>query len=206
MKIYGPRMAASFRRVNIYLKEKGIDLEHIDFANAQVEMATSAFKAMSPTGKIPVLELDDGSYVVESMAIIEYLEECYPTPGMIGATAEERVMTRSITSIVNDLFAPLGTFVRHNGPGPGFLESRGMPRHALLAEFFLPTVNRGFGALEIVMSNNMFLAGDRPMIPDCHLYALLEACIDKFGYVLSDELPQLIGWYARFSTRPSVSV
>jgi glutathione S-transferase len=166
-------------------------------------MKTPEFARMSPTGRIPVLELDNGTFVVESIAIIEYLEELFPEPDMIGATPEARVRARSTSLIVSDLVLPIGTYVRHNGPGPGFLESRGLPRHPEMAAFFKPTVHRGLAALETVLDDQPFLGGERPMIPDCHAYAILHACVDKFGFELPEATPGLRAWYERFSARPS---
>ncbi len=203
MKLYGARMSANARRVKVYLIEKGISLEQVDFEIPYSEMNTEAFAQKSPTLRIPVLELDDGSSIVESIAIIEYLEELYPEPNMLGATPEERAFTRMMSSIVTDLVLPIGTYVRHRGVDPGFLESRGLRRYPEMAEFFLGTVNRGLGAFETLMGDNEFLTGNRPMIPDCHAYAILQACVEKFDYEFTDRVPRLAAWYERFSTRPS---
>ncbi len=206
MILYGARHSANARRVKIYLVEKGIALDQIDYEIPYPEMKTAAFTAMSPTGRIPVLALDDGSHVVESIAIIEYLEELNPHPDMIGATPEERLRTRALSSIVSDLVIPIGTYVRHRGAEPGFLESRGLPRYPQMAEFFLGYVDRGLAALETMIGYNDFLAGDRPMIPDCHAFAILQACVDKFGYEFTNQVPRLKAWYARFATRASAAL
>jgi glutathione S-transferase len=203
MKLYGAAMSANARRVKIYLAEKGLRIDQIDYAPPYPEMKTPAFARMSPTGRIPVLELDDGTFVVESIAIMEYLEERFPDPDMIGATAEARLRTRSTSLVVSDMVLPIGTYVRHSGPGPGFLESRGLQRHPEVAAFFRPTVHRGLAALETLLGDNPFLGGARPMIPDCHAFAILHACVDKFGFELPETTPKLRAWYERFSERPS---
>lgn len=203
MKLYGARMSANARRVKIYVAEKGISIEQVDYAPPYPEMKTPEFARMSPTGRIPVLELDDGTFVVESIAIVEYLEELYPEPNMIGATPEERVRTRSATLIVSDLVIPIGTYVRNRGTTPGFLESRGLSRHPDVAAFFEPTVHRGLAALEAILGDQPFLTGERPMIPDCHAYGVLHACVAKFNFELPESTPRLRAWYARFSERPS---
>ena len=206
MILYGARLSANARRVKVYLVEKGIALEQVEYEIPYPEMKTAAFKAMSPTGRIPILELDDGSHVVESIAIIEYLEELHPHPNMIGATPAERVQTRALSSIVSDLVIPIGTYVRHRGTEPGFLESRGLQRQPQMAEFFLGYVNRGLAALETMIGDNEFLAGSRPTIPDCHAFAVLQACVDKFDYEFTEQVPRLKSWYARFAARPSAAV
>ena len=203
MKLYGAHMAANPRRVKIYLAEKGIKIDQVDFALPYSEMKTPWFYAKSPTGRIPVLELDDGTCIPESAAIIEYLEELHPEPNMIGRTALERAKVRALQSIVSDLVLPMGTFVRHSHPT--FLESRGLPRNPALGEFFVPGIDRGLSALETLIGDQPFLAGSRPMIADCHCYALFHACIDKFGYKLADKFVRLQAWYDLFGKRPSAS-
>jgi glutathione S-transferase len=203
MKLYGAHMAANPRRVKIYLAEKGLAIEQVDFEPPYREIRTAEFLAKNPAGKIPVLELDDGTCIAESAAIIEYLEECHPEPNMLGTTPVERAQVRALERMGADLFLPLGTYVRHKSPT--FLPSRGMPRHPELMDFFVPGIERGLNTLELRIGDNPFLAGTQPTIADCTLYALLHACIDKFDYELAEQFQRLHRWYARFSERPSAS-
>ncbi len=203
MKLYGAHMAANPRRVKIYLAEKGINIEQIDFRPPYPEMKTEDFLRKSPTGRIPILELDDGTCLPESMAIVEYLEALHPAPNMIGHTDRERAWTRAVTSMVADLVIPWGNLVRHRAPS--VVENYGFKRLPEIATFFEPIVERGLNALEIVIGDNDFFVGDRPMIPDCHAYALFHATIDKFGYHIPERFIRLTAWYARFGQRPSAS-
>ncbi|WP_176592237.1 glutathione S-transferase family protein [Sphingobium sp. EM0848] len=203
MKLYGAHMAANPRRVKIYLAEKGIGIEQVDFKPPYPEMKTPEFLKMSPTGRIPILELDDGTCIPETMAIIEYLEAVYPEPNMLGSDDRERAWTRAVSSMVADLVIPWGNLVRHRAPS--IVESYGFKRVPEVALFFEPIVERGLNALEIAIGDNPFLVGDRPMIPDCHAFALFHATIDKFDYKLPDRFERLIAWYARFSQRPSAA-
>ncbi len=201
MKLYGAYMAANPRRVKVYLAEKGLDIEQVDFDPPYLEMKTPDFYERSPTDRIPVLEMDDGSFLPESTAIIEYIEARHPEPNMLGATDEERARARAITSIVSDLVIPMGNYIRHTDPD--FLVSRGLEPRAEIAAFFEPSVGRGLNALEAVLGDKPFLLNDRPMIPDCHCFALFHACIDKFTYELPAKFANLNAWYRRFEERPS---
>src|SRR5882757_116270 len=156
MKLYGAYMAANPRRVKIYLAEKGLVIEQVDFEPPYREMKSPEFLRKNPAGKIPVLELDDGTCIAESGAIIEYLEECHPAPNMLGTTVVERALVRALERMVADLFLPLGTYVRHKSPT--FLASRGLPRNPQLADFFAPVIDRGLNTLEIRIDKNAFLA------------------------------------------------
>src|SRR5215470_19985113 len=88
------------RKVLVYLKEKGLDipLETVDLMSGQNR--TPEFLKKNPLGGLPVLELDDGSYLTESLAIMEYLEELHPNPPMLGTTPLERARVREIERII----------------------------------------------------------------------------------------------------------
>ena len=96
MKLYHYQFAPNPRKVRIYIAEKGfpIDYEEVDLAKG--ENRTPEFLAKNPMGSLPVLELDDGNYLTESLAIIEYLEELHPDPPMIGTTPLERARTHEL--------------------------------------------------------------------------------------------------------------
>ncbi|MEM7097531.1 MAG: glutathione S-transferase family protein [Pseudomonadota bacterium] len=96
MKFYYFPPAPNPAKVLFYLKEKGIsdlEMELVDFL--QGDQKKPQFLAISPRGTLPVLELDDGTILTESLAMVEYLEELYPEPTMIGATALERARVRA---------------------------------------------------------------------------------------------------------------
>ena len=94
MKLYDATVAPNPRRVRMFAAEKGIDIpvEPIDLMKA--ENRRPDFLEKNPMGRVPVLEMDDGSYLAESLAICEYLEELHPEPALIGKTREERAHTR----------------------------------------------------------------------------------------------------------------
>ena len=114
MKLHGNTIGSNCRRVTIYLAEKGLDLELVEVDLASGEHKTAAFLARNPAGLIPVLELDDGSYIPESSAIVEYLEDIHPQPSMIGETPELRGKVRAVERIASDLAIIAGTMLQHS--------------------------------------------------------------------------------------------
>ncbi len=103
MKLYQARvMTTCPRRVTVYMAEKGIDCEIVTIDMRGGEGLTPRFLAMNPTGRVPVLELDDGSFLPESGAIVEYLEELYPDPPIIGTTPEARAHMRATERMMVD--------------------------------------------------------------------------------------------------------
>ena len=77
------------RRVRIFLAEKGISIERREVDAAGGANATPDFLRLNPVGKLPVLELDDGTSIAESLAICRYLEALYPDPPLMGRTPRE---------------------------------------------------------------------------------------------------------------------
>jgi glutathione S-transferase len=205
MKLYGTARSANCTRVYIYLAEKGLDIPQADFAPPHNELKSPEYLAKNPAGKIPLLEMDDGTYLPESAAIIEYLEERFPNPPMIGTTPEERAKVRALERVVAELF-PLCRLYFSN-MAPSFVHTlRGIPHVPAVAEAIKPTVERDLGSLEAHIGENEFLAGPRPTVADCHFYALLNAGIDKFKYVIPERFPRLRQWYRNFGERPSASI
>ena len=106
MRLYVFPVAPNPTKVRPYLAEKAaggatIDLDQVKVDFAQREQRGAAHLARNPFGTLPVLELDDGSCLVESLAIIEYLEETHPQPPMIGRTALERARVRDLERIAD---------------------------------------------------------------------------------------------------------
>ena len=92
MKLYDNSTAPNPRRVRIFLAEKGISIEteQVDLgARANLE---PAFRAKNPFAQVPVLELDDGTFVSESVAICRYFEELKPDPPLFGIGVRERTL------------------------------------------------------------------------------------------------------------------
>jgi glutathione S-transferase len=204
VKLYGTAAGANPRRVSIYLVEKGLKIERVNFLPPLREIKTPEFLAKNPAGKLPVLELDDGRCISESAAIVEFLEEMYPDPPMIGTTPVERAQVRSLERMGTDLFARLELSVQHSIPE--FIESLGLTRYPDVIKAVEPSLNQGLGVLETRIGDKPFLAGDRCTVADCTLFALLHTCTTRFGYVLPDQFSRLHRWYGDFNRRPSATV
>ena len=90
MKIYDTKTAPTPRRVRIFLAEKGIEMEYVQVDLAKGENLSKQMRAKNPIGKIPVLELDDGTCIGESDAICTYFEALQPEPALMGTTPLEK--------------------------------------------------------------------------------------------------------------------
>ena len=88
MKLYESR-SPNARRVSLFLAEKGVDLPREQVNIQSGENLQAEHKLRNPVGRVPVLELDDGEYLSESVAICRYLEGLHPAPNLFGETAED---------------------------------------------------------------------------------------------------------------------
>ncbi|MBY8089909.1 glutathione S-transferase [Vibrio fluvialis] len=78
MKLYETAVTPSCRRVSIFLKELGVDVERVALNVREGDNLTESFKSKSVNGKVPMLELDDGTTLCESVAICRYFDESNP--------------------------------------------------------------------------------------------------------------------------------
>ena len=100
MKLYNYfRSSASFR-VRIALALKGIDFEYLPVHLAKGEHRLPAYADIAVEGLVPLLELDDGTRLTQSMAIIEYLDELHPAPPLLPADPLGRARVRALAQII----------------------------------------------------------------------------------------------------------
>ena len=161
------------------------------------------FCAKSPLGHTPLLELDDGGCIAESIAICEYLDETLGGHTLLGATAEERAQTRMLARIVDQLVVVPMTSGFRGAEGLPMFESRVLclPDAAAdlkrLAADGLAQVNRIVGA-------GPWLAGNRFSLADILLYSFVEFGA-MVGQPLDPALANLNAWRDRVAARPSAA-
>ncbi len=125
MKIYETKSAPNARRVRIFLAEKGIDMEYVQVDIEKGENLTDEFKEKNITTKIPVLELDDGTFIGESVAICRYFEELHPQVPLMGGAPEDKAIIEMWQRRVEwYLLAPVGMCFQHS---TGYFKDRMTP-------------------------------------------------------------------------------
>jgi glutathione S-transferase len=200
MKLYDFPFAPNPRKLRVYFAEKGIEIPLVMVNLVKGEQQAPAFVAKDPLGNLPVLELDDGSCLRESLAIIEYFEELHPEPPMIGTTPLERARVRALERTA-DLGVLIGVArVLHNTHSvlPGRVPNS---EGAAIARRELEKPTAFLDAT--LADGRAFVAGERPSIADCTLFAAFE--FERMG-VLEIAWPNhLVRWYERFRERPSAA-
>lgn len=201
MKLLDFAMAPNPKKVRVYLAEKGLDIpiEQVDVMGGKNR--TPEFRStVNPLGGLPVLQLDDGGYLTESLAIMEYLEDLHPTPPMRGGTPLERARVRETERIADlGVLLAVGTVFQNTSPffagrvkqSPDAAQT-GRDRAAVNAK-----------VLDRRIGTQRFLCGDAPTIADCTLFAALEFSSFAGNVVDVAALPNLSRWYDAFKTRPS---
>ena len=118
MKLYEMAKAPNPRRVRMFLAEKGLldKVERIEIDLSKGENLSDSFKAKNPMQKVPVLELDDGSFICETTAICHYFENQYPdSPKLLGDNANDKAIIEQWTRWVDFyLFYPITTQPKGN--------------------------------------------------------------------------------------------
>ena len=110
MKLYDFSGAPNPRRVKIFAEEKNISLELINCDMAKREHKSPEFLKKNPSGKIPVLELEDGRCIAESIPICRYLESLEPEPNLFGKDAYEVAFIESRNRHIElELWTQIGT-------------------------------------------------------------------------------------------------
>ena len=198
MKIYTWLVAPNPTRVRVYLREKGIALEEVLVNLLAGEQKSEEHLARNRFGNLPVLELDDGSYLTESLAIIEFFEELHPDPPMIGTDPLARARVRSLERIIEvGVLVPIGRLV-HATQSP-----LGIPPNPAIADDARATLPISLSALDERIAGHPFVAGGAPTIADCTLFAALNFG-RFFGVELDPSYANIGRWFEAFCQRPSV--
>lgn len=189
------------RRVTIYLVEKPINgIERVAYDPTSGWPAKELEK-LNKAGTVPVLEGDNGAVIRSSIAILEYLEEKYPTPTMIGSTPEARARVRELVSVADEMTTYL-TVWNHEG-SPLFARSARQNKTAgavAARAYYKKLAHLEEHATE---SGGPFLAGENVTIADCVTMATVQFAEALYGVPMPPSVPVLASWYSRFIKRPS---
>ena len=194
-----PNPAPNPRRVRIFAAEKGIELPSREVSIPKREQKSPDFVAKNPRGQTPILELDDGTIIAESVAIMRYLEAEHPEPPLFGTSpreiAEIEMWSRRAEMI---LMAPIGAVWVHTHPFTAALPGR----NADWGETNLPRVAEAFRFFDGALADRDYLAGDSFTAADILL--LTTADFATFvGCGMPEDCENLRGWHERVSARPS---
>ena len=111
MKLYSHWRSSASYRVRIALNLKALTCEHVtfDLDKSHADQHRPEYRRVNPQGVVPSLELENGRVLMQSMAIIEYLEEAWPEPRLLPKRIEDRALVRALSQVVCADMHPLHT-------------------------------------------------------------------------------------------------
>jgi glutathione S-transferase len=199
MLLYDLPVGMNPRRVRIFLAEKGLTVPMRTVDATTDENRKPPFLAINPLGKLPVLELDDGSVITESIAICRYVEALHPAPPLFGSTPQEqariemwiRRMEFQITQPIGDVFLHTGEFYRTR-----------FDQLPAYGEFSRRRAAEAFVWLNGELAGREFIATDTYSMAD--IVAQCAFVLGKaVGLRIPPELTELTRWFAAVGGRPT---
>ncbi len=201
MKLYDGGRAPNPRRVQIFMAEKGIDIPRVQVDINKLEQRSPEFTRINPMQRLPVLVLEDGTVISETVAICRYIEEVQPEPPLMGRDARDRAIVEMWQRRMElQLLLPVGWAFRHLHPGGAHLES---PQIAQLGTVSQQRAREFMEFLDTELADRPFVAGDAFTIADITgviTFQFLKPARIPFP----EDLAHVSRWYREVAARPSV--
>jgi len=208
MKYYDYLNAPSPRKVRLFIAEKGLDIPTVQVDLRTREQQRPEFLAKNPSGAVPMLELDDGTYLSESLAICHYLEQRYPQPNLMGLDAREQALVLMWNDIQTfEGYLGIQEVLRN---GHQAFENRALGGPVPYAQ--IPAlVDRGrqrakvfFDRLEERLATSLFIVSARFTYADIAGYVYLGFAVRSLGYDPAAERPSIRRWSETIAARPAI--
>lgn len=200
LKIIETNTAPNPRRVRIFLAEKGLSVPFEQRDLMSGELKEARFSVINPLQRVPVLVLDDGTAIAESVAICRYFEEIQPDPplfglGPIGRATVEMWQRRAELG----LWFHVAQAFRHLHPKMAHLE---VPQVAAWGEANKAKAIEMMEILDTQLARNRFVAGDAYSIADITAQVAIDF-LRPAKIAMPDGLQGLMRWHEEVSARPS---
>jgi glutathione S-transferase len=200
MKLYNHSVAPNPRRVRIFAAEKGVELklEEVDILAGQCR--TPEFLEINSSGAVPVLELDDGSYLSESVAICRYLEGLHPDPNLFGHDLREQAnIERWNRRMELELFAAIGRTLQNTS---AIFQGR-FKQFPEYGEAQRAVAYQRLERMDRELNGHQFIAGDRFTVADITALVAIDIGARLANIKIPPELTRLSRWHDTVSRRPS---
>jgi glutathione S-transferase len=204
MKLYDGGRAPNPRRVQIFMKEKNIELDTQQLDLNALEHKTPEMLAKNPVATVPFLELDDGTVISETMAICSYLEALHPEPCLLGDNPLERAMIEMWNRRIEfGFFLRVAHSFRHLHPGAAVLEGEqveawGLKNQKLALDYL--------SVLDSQLSKNQFIAGDRFSVADITAIVAYQFFKPARISMPNEGVSSFKRWADEVSSRPSLQL
>jgi len=202
MKLFDGGKAPNPRRVRVFLAEKGIEVPLVPVDMGALEHKSETVTRRNPLQQLPVLELDDGTVLTESVAICRYFEEVHPEPALFGTgalgKAEVEMWQRRLE---HGLFYPVAQAFRHIHPA---MKQWEVPQVAEWGEANKAKAVAFLRLFDHELAGREFAAGDRYSIAD--ITGMIAFDFMKPARIaMPEDCANVRRWHAALSARPSAA-
>lgn len=211
MKFYDSKLAPNPRRVRMFLAEKGVAVPTVEINIREGENLKPEFLRINSRGTLPVLELDDGTTIDESIAICRYIEELHPEPSLMGNGPLDKAVVESWQRHMEfDGLLPMSEVFRNSFPGfsargiPGVIDP--VPAIPALVERGTASLHRFYARLEQRLAETPFVAGERYTIADITALCAVDAATRYLNLPIGDAQGNCRRWHKTVSSRPSATL
>lgn len=207
MKYYDFGLAPNPRRVNVFINEKALKIETLEINLRAGEQFAEAFLKVNPLATVPCLELDDGSVIVETMAICRYLEALHPSPCLFGSNPRDiaaieqwsrRAELEGFLSVADALRNGNPQFANRAVPG-----RRDYVQIPALAQRGKARCQSFFEDLDRRLTGREFVATASFSAADINAYITVEFA-GRVGVKPTNAMADLQRWYQALAERPAV--
>jgi maleylacetoacetate isomerase len=161
MKLYSFFRSSASYRVRIALALKGLSYETVSITMRDHSHRTESYRKINPQQRLPVLELDDGTRLIQSLAIIEYLDAAYPEPRILPPDPLLRARAQAVAQIIACDIHPL-----NNTGTRGVLTSMFGADDAALDRWTAYWIQEGFAAIDRLLEPGPYAFGDTVSLAD----------------------------------------
>lgn len=170
LRLHNYFRSSTSTRLRVALNYKGLDYEYRSYALRKGETRTPEFLRINPAGLVPALEREDGTFLTQSLAIIEWLEETHPDPPLLPADPDGRARVRALACMIACDIHPL-----NNLRVLLYLEQKFGADENAQKKWFIHWVTETFDAFEKTVANSLltgrYCHGNTPTLADICLYA-----------------------------------
>lgn len=202
MKLYDGGKAPNPRRVRVFLAEKGIEVPFVPVDMAAMGHRSEEISKLNPLQRLPVLELDDGTVLSETVAICRYFEEIHPAPPLFGEGALGKALVEMWQRRMElELFMRVAHAFRHVHPA---MKDWEVPQIPEWGEANKPKVIDFLQFLDGELAGREFIAGDAYSIAD--ITGLVAVDFMKPARIeFPQELTHVRRWHQAMKARPSAA-
>jgi glutathione S-transferase len=200
MKIIETRSAPNPRRVRVFLAEKGLSVPYEEIAFSADALKSPEYTRLNRLQKVPVLVLDDGRTISETVAICRYFEELHPNPPLFGTGAFERASVEMWQRRMEwYLLLPTAMAFRHLHPSMATLE---VPQVKVWGEANKPRALQMLEIMDEQLAQTEFLCGATFTIAD--ITGMIAVDFMRPARIARpDHLTNVARWHAACAARPS---